>query len=101
MKTFLGELFTYNNHCNEQLAASLVDHAERVSTKTIQLFSHMLNAHHIWNARIRGRPTDFGVWDVHVPGDFAALNRDNYRNTASILSNDDLNAVIRYATTAG
>lgn len=101
MKTFFDDLFEYNNHCNEQLAAAIVSHADQVSTKTIRLFSHILNAHHIWNARIRGLSPDLGVWDVHVPGDFAALNLDNYRNTRSFLLSDDLNAVIRYATTKG
>ncbi|WP_353181787.1 DinB family protein [Parapedobacter lycopersici] len=101
MNAFFSELFSYNHHCNQQLAAYIAGHADRVSVRTVQLFSHVLNAQHIWNSRILGEPSDFGVWHTHTPEDFAPLNLRNYRDTQSIIAGRDLDAVIQYATTRG
>lgn len=102
MNAFFDELFAYNYHSNQQLATYITEHADRVSYKTLQLFSHILNAHHIWNSRILGEKNAFGVWQIHPHDDFSEIDKTNYRNTRSILAtHGGLDAIIQYKTTTG
>ena len=101
MKPFFEELFRYNQHCNQQLIDIFEREAARVDEKSVALFSHILNAHHIWNNRIRGRKTEYGVWDGHAIPAFDVINRRNHEETWSILAAADLTAPIAYQTTAG
>lgn len=102
MYAFFEELFAYNHYYNQQLAAYIAGHADQASHKTLQLFSHVLNAHHIWNSRILGEKNAFGVWQIQPYEDFCEIDQANYRNTQSILAqHGDLGRVIRYTTTTG
>lgn len=101
MKPFLEELFRYNLHCNQQLAAVFQRESAAVGAKSVALFSHILNAHHIWNNRISGRSTEYGVWDNHAIDAFAAIDRLNHEETRGILATCDLTDDITYKTNAG
>ena len=65
----------------EQLTAleSLPEHSHK-------LFSHILNAHHIWNHRILETPSEFQVWQMHHPKDWEDIHYDNQRTTFEIIS---------------
>jgi len=101
MKSFFETLFRYNLHCNQQLAGIFEREATRVDAKSAALFSHILNAHHIWNSRILGRKTEYGVWDDHAIDAFAAMDRLNHEDTLHILDMGNLATEIAYRTTAG
>lgn len=101
MKPFFDELFGYNRHCNQQLAHIFEHESARVDIKSIALFSHILNAHHIWNHRMLGRKTKYGVWDDHGIDTFASIDRLNHEETQHILQACDLTSEIAYRTTAG
>ncbi|WP_318312351.1 DinB family protein [Flagellimonas crocea] len=62
---------------------------ENVPDNCIGLFSHILNAHHIWNQRILGEPTEFGVWDVHPLSQWEDIHYENQRTSFEIVSNSD------------
>lgn len=62
---------------------------ERVPEKTHKLFCHMLNAHHIWNARIQGNPPEINVWDTHDIKKWSDIHYENQRNSFEITSNSD------------
>ena len=101
MKLLFDELFRYNQHCNQQLTEIFERESTRVDAKSVALFSHILNAHHIWNNRILGRKTEYGVWDNHGINAFAAIDRSNHEETWSILATGELTKDIAYQTTAG
>ena len=61
MKAFLNEIFDYNYYCNKKLIDECLVLKE-VPDTTTKLFSHILNAHHIWNARIVGKSMEYDVW---------------------------------------
>ena len=69
---------------------------------SLKLFSHILNAHHIWNARITGRTPEFKVWqehDIQVLGD---IHYENQRNSFQIISStEDFEKRIDYDDTDG
>ncbi|MDF0714621.1 DinB family protein [Muricauda sp. 334s03] len=88
MKGFLQQLFDYNFHCNKKIIeqCSGLDH---VPDNCIRLFSHILNAHHIWNQRIQERPAEFGVWDLHDTGLWEDIHYENQRTSFEVISNTD------------
>ncbi|WP_353197263.1 DinB family protein [Parapedobacter defluvii] len=101
MKTFFENLFTYNHHCNQQLAAILSEKPEQADVKSMSLFSHMLNAHQIWNNRILGQPTGCTVWESRPSDTFAAIDRHNFNQTITLLGSFGLTDPITYKTSDG
>lgn len=101
MKPFFEELFAYNHQANRQLCDAFMSHEDRVSEKSIALFSHMLNAHQIWNNRILPRQRQWGVWDRHSIVEFAQIDADNYACTVHLLQTCELNASSNYTNSRG
>lgn len=101
MKQFLQQLFDYNYHSNKRLMKFCSD-LETVPEKTEALFSHILNAHHLWNCRIEGVKPEYGVWDRHGLDHWEEIHEDNQRYTFSVLSNlDNFSKPVSYETTEG
>jgi uncharacterized damage-inducible protein DinB len=88
MKQFLNELFDYNFYCNKKTieVCTAMNHIPEISAR---LFSHILNAHHIWNARIQEKPAIYGVWEIHALSDWTDIHYENQRNTFEIITNAD------------
>lgn len=101
MSINLADLNEYNHHVNIKLSALFVEHDHRVSEPSVKLFSHILNAHHIWISRIEGKKPRFDVWSIHRVTEFASINQDNYDITLQLLDRVDLSEVIRYTTSTG
>lgn len=101
MTQLFQELFAYNRHCNQQLADVFIKHPDTTSEKAISLFSHILNAHHIWNNRIDPQQPSFGVWEIHDTKDFKQMDQSNYGRSLRILDTFDLNATISYTNSKG
>ena len=100
MKSFFKELFEYNFLCNRILIEKLQSHEGQVSEKTMQLLSHTLNAHQIWNSRITNKPT-LGVFDLHDLPNCLRLNQENTDLTYTILEDSDLMQNIFYNNSKG
>jgi len=101
MKTFFEELFAYGFHCNQQLASIFERESATIDTKSATLFSHILNAHQIWNNRILGRPMGCTVWETRPETEFAEIDRNNYEVTLTVLDTIDLGNEIAYKTSGG
>lgn len=65
MKPFFKELLQYTHHFNQNLADIFTANPDRIPEKSVKWFSHILNAHRVWNNRIKPGHTPFGVWDIH------------------------------------
>lgn len=101
MKALFEDLFIYGHHCNQQLANAFVLESQKIDSKSITIFSHILNAHHIWNNRILGRNSSYGVWDNHTVDEFAAIDRTNFEQTQQILKVQPLTDNVSYKTGNG
>lgn len=101
MKPFFKELFEYNHQMNQKLWTLLHDHSEQSSEKALKLYSHLLNAHHIWNHRIEGMPAGMGVWEQHPLDACKTIDQNNYEHTLRIIEKVDLSASIQYTTSQG
>lgn len=103
MKEFFKELFEYSHHFNQEMADVFNKnlHKTRDLEKSIKLFSHILNAHQIWNNRVDPKQTNFGVWEIHLPQNLKKIDQLNFENSLVILDKFDLNNTINYSNTKG
>ena len=101
MKSFFKELLEYNHHFNQKLGDIFNEHPNKTSEKAIQLYSHILNAHQIWNNRIDPKQKTFAVWDIHPVQHCKHIDRMNHEHSSLILDRFDLNETIHYANTKG
>ncbi|WP_136467804.1 DinB family protein [Flagellimonas onchidii] len=101
MKALFNQLFDYNFYCNKKLIEQCTS-MDAVPEKCIKLFSHILNAHHIWNNRIVGKPSEYGVWQKHAVESWGDIHYENQRTTFEIITNtDDFNNRIDYENSKG
>ena len=88
MKSFLNQLFDYNFYCNKKLIEEC-NKLEKVPEKSSSLFSHILNAHHIWNSRVLGISGSYDVWQEHPIKDWGDIHYENQRSSFEIITNAD------------
>ncbi|MBT8223572.1 MAG: damage-inducible protein DinB, partial [Eudoraea sp.] len=88
MKAFFHQLFDYNFYCNKKLITSCSE-MKSVPDEVIRLFSHVLNAHYLWNARILNTKIDREVWQLHEVALWAEMHYQNQRATFEIIRNTD------------
>lgn len=101
MKDFFQELFEYGHHFNQLIAETILKHSDAVPDHVVKVFSHILNAHQIWNCRINNKPHAFGVWDIHPPREFGSIDKRNFEGSLVILQGLDLESTIHYTNTKG
>jgi uncharacterized damage-inducible protein DinB len=101
MVDFFKELFTYTHHFNQKLAEVIAQREQEIPEKVVQLFSHILNAHHVWNNRILFAENPYGVWDLQAMQDLASIDEKNYRHSLLILEKIDLANEINYLNSKG
>ena len=101
MTGFFNQLFDYNFYCNKKLIEEC-NNLKKVSEKSIGLFSHILNAHHNWNAKILGKPVEYDIWQVHDIKTWADIHYENQRSSFEIITNaDDFEKRISYENSEG
>lgn len=101
MKIKLFDLLEYNQHANQLTIDLLVKNALVSPPKANELFSHIINAHHVWNSRIHGKRNFFGIWQKHSPEVFEEMNDENYLVSKKILETIELDRIITYKNTTG
>lgn len=101
MKAFFNQLFDYNFHCNKKLIETCME-LKTVPEEVIRLFSHILNAHHLWNARVLGIDPEKEVWQHHEIQNWGELHYENQRNSFEIITNaENFEKRIDYESTEG
>jgi len=66
-----------------------------------RLFSHVLNAQHIWAKRILGEKVIYGVWQEHKKTDFKPISFNNFKMIQVCLATKDLDEVVVYKNSKG
>lgn len=101
MRAYLQQLFDYNYHCNKKIIEACTA-GSAPSQKTLELFSHILNGHHIWNARILGEAHTYDVWELHDLPQWEEIHYDNQRHSFGIITNTEhFEQRISYENTEG
>lgn len=101
MKSLFSELFAYNLDCNKRLITAFLTAGENVPDKSKKLFHHILTAHHVWNARLSGIASEYGVWEAIPAGLVEKVNEENHILTGKILRQRDLSEIIDYKNSKG
>lgn len=101
MKDFLKDLAEYNYFCNVKLIEAYIGSGSKLPEKSQLLFSHILNAHHIWNSRIRREIPLMMPWDDIKDGKYKEINDANFQGTLHIINESDLTQVVSYSNTKG
>ena len=101
MKALFNQLFDYNFYCNKTLIEEF-GKMKKIPAESAKFFNHILNAHHIWNHRIVGKPAEFSVWQEHDVESWGDIHYENQRTTFEIITNaDDLSQRIDYENSEG
>jgi uncharacterized damage-inducible protein DinB len=101
MIPFFKELFEYNHHFNQKLASVFSEEPDKIPEKSIKWFSHILNAHRVWNSRILPVEDKFGVWQMHEVNELMEIDRTNYIDSLKILDRENMESEIQYLTSKG
>ncbi len=101
MKPFFNQLFDYNFYCNKKFIESCTT-LKQVPESSIRVFSHILNAHHIWNRRILNKSPEFEVWQILEVSNWGDIHYENQRTSFEIITNShDFDKRIDYENTEG
>ncbi len=101
MQSFFNQLFDYNFYCNKKLIEEC-NKMESVPQRSSELFSHILNCHHIWNHRILQKTPEYGVMQLQHLKDWADIHYENQRSSFEIITNtDDFEIRLDYENSEG
>lgn len=100
MKDFFKDIFEYHHHFNQKLTVLFIKYSDKISERTMPLFSHCLNAHQIWNSRIL-MTKPYGVNQLHDLSECKSIDEENYHDTLKILDGHDLHEIISYKNSKG
>ncbi|WP_412467367.1 DinB family protein [Pedobacter sp. KLB.chiD] len=85
----------------DQRVIEIFRHAKVEMLHAERLFSHVLNAQHIWAYRMSGRKPEYGVWDIHPKENFESLSLENFKLIREALNNFPLDQRILYSNSRG
>ena len=100
MKSYFEEIFEYNNKVNQDILAQLAAQKTEIPAKVLDLLSHSINAHKIWNFRSLGK-TENVDFDTHSLEKIVKLDIQNFNDTLEILMKKDLKEIIHYNSMSG
>lgn len=96
----LQEFLNYTQIADGKLIEIFETH-QNVNPKAISLFSHILNAQHIWGWRILEKQPHYTVWQEHLPISFASISKENFKIFEFILTHVSLDKEVHYITFKG
>ncbi len=96
----LAEMIKYTKVADELIINTILSN-EQIPAKVISLFSHVLNAQHIWAHRILGKQSLYTVWQEHAIGDFSSILLSNFELFQTIFEEVDLAKEIKYSKSNG
>lgn len=98
---FFAEKFEYDFHSNLAWNKIFVENEDNLSDYMVKSMSHIINVHHIWNARLMQAVAESADWDI-LPVDFMErLHQENYRQTIHFLEHQSLSEKINYHSSEG
>lgn len=102
MKKIFKELLEYTHHYNNAIIHVLISNEDKVSEKMLQLMSHIINAHQIWNTRFKTKKQMLPApWSNHAIANLANMENENFNQSLYALDTNDLNALIEWQSLTG
>lgn len=100
MKSFFEEIFEYQNEVNQDILKQLAELQEDAPQKVLDLLSHSINAHKLWNYRILEK-NEKVVFKTHSLDDLIIMDIQNFNDTLLVCLKTDLDKRIDYNSTSG
>lgn len=101
MKEFLLDKFEFDFHSTRLLIEAIENQEDQVSNFVKKSISHIVNVHHIWNARLFGKKPESDQWDILPIHFLLPLHRQNYRETIDYLEKIELGEKVNYHSSEG
>jgi uncharacterized damage-inducible protein DinB len=101
MISFFKELFNYNHYQNQSVIEAFDKQEEMLQQHDLKLFSHILNAHQVWNTRVDKVESPFGIWDTHPLKKLPQINARNYEASIDIIDRFALTESVSYVNSRG
>lgn len=93
------ELIRYTEVADSRIISTFLN-AEKSLPEAESLFSHVLNAQHIWACRIKGIMPDYQRFHIHPKHSFNSLHTENIASLYAFLDTD-LETIIKYSNSEG
>ena len=101
MKEFFLDKFEYDFHATANWIKSIEDQEDEISDFVKRSISHIINVHHIWNARLMNKKVESELWDVLPVSYLKGLHEQNYRETVDFLEKYELEEKVNYHSAEG
>lgn len=101
MKDFFNDKFEYTRVQNQKLTDLFLENPHLLNGYNSRIFSHIIDAHHIWNNRLECTVPVLSVWDIIEPVNMSKLIEENHLNSLNYIQKCDLNEKISYKTSKG
>ncbi|MCX7728971.1 MAG: hypothetical protein N2203_05830, partial [Bacteroidia bacterium] len=98
---FYSTLFEYNYQSNLKILDAIEKQPTAFPQKVFFLYSHIQNAHHIWNGRISGNLSTYNVFQIHPLEQLRQLNEENFHLSFKLIQTTELDKEILYSTSKG
>jgi uncharacterized damage-inducible protein DinB len=96
----LKKLLSYTQAADAVVVQTFLQ-AQQSMPQAEALFSHVLNAQHIWASRINQLEAKFNRFDIHPVSFFLELHQENSSELLKILNGTPLDKIISYSTFNG
>lgn len=93
------ELIRYTEVADSRIISTFLN-TEKSLPEAELLFSHILNAQHIWTCRIKGVMPAYQRFHIHPKHSFNSLHNENIRNFYASLDTD-LDTIVKYSNSEG
>ncbi|MBC6112539.1 DinB family protein [Pedobacter fastidiosus] len=96
----LKEIMHYTQVADGKLI-EIFQKEQDISPKVISLFSHVLNAQHVWANRILGLQAKLGVWENIEVEHFSEISKQNFKLLGEIFDTMSMDKEITYKNSTG
>jgi uncharacterized damage-inducible protein DinB len=101
LKAFFQEKLEREFYILRNLIELIEEQEDNISDFTKRSISHIINVHHIWNARLRGTKSESDLWDIFPIHHLQRLNQANFTETFDYLEKIELGESIKYHSSEG
>src|SRR5579875_2746817 len=101
MKEFFQSLFEYNEKVNSMIIEAITANSDHVDSRTLDLASHILIVHELWNKRALQLQAPGNFWLQMPVNEMQQKNKDENAMSLSILSEREMDETIRYTNSKG
>lgn len=101
MKPFFIDKFEYNFYANESLISLVKEQPSAYKDEIASLYSHILNAHQIWNERILKNQSKIDVWSILELSELDVINQNVLAESISIVKTLNLQSDFSYKNSRG